>query len=192
MSEENSETVVYGLSDDLINVENTEMAKQMYAEAEKTFLHLGDGTILSIEYNHVWEIEVVEKGEGTEIEIIDTVNVDSDQYTDYTQKAKITGTPIYKAVKSSSKELPFKDHEISVQKLVDKYNSLRQARNDMILEGRRNKAEKWHLSAMEIGDLIETETEFSRAMFKDQSIKSYIDVKREATEKETGMEVNKS
>ena len=88
---------IYGLSDDLIEVEG-DISAEFYADQDGNLIILSDGTILSIEYTKrgIWRIIVEQKG------ILNTTIISAplDDDKNYSDKAIIEDSPDWVAVTS--------------------------------------------------------------------------------------------
>jgi hypothetical protein len=103
-----SQVVVYGASDDLIEVEGA-ISEEFYApqagEDTGGYLAFSDGTLLSISYtgDGLWKISTFSAGEGTSFAIESATDID-DNYSDRVTlkgdfKWVVMGTDLAKATK---------------------------------------------------------------------------------------------
>lgn len=80
---EKDEVMIYGASDDLIEIEGSLIEEFNYYGEGKTILAFSDGTVLSVLYDDdgIWKIRRVAVGKA-EYSNKEVVNPDSDEYSD--------------------------------------------------------------------------------------------------------------
>lgn len=81
-------TIIYGASDDLLEIDGYFSEELSIGSDEKSFVGVSDGTLLSVEYDGEWKFRLERKGSLFK-EIIQSVGEDSDhegenkKYTSY-------------------------------------------------------------------------------------------------------------
>ena len=76
-----SQVILYGFSDDLIEIEGA-IEKEVYGDGdEPTWLAFSDGTLIRVTYDGDWHFKVKELGEDS-FAIVKNPEPNTDQYTD--------------------------------------------------------------------------------------------------------------